>query len=196
MSCSVGLDGNIGHQELKLNLHLSLYRVACARGDRLRCPDIHSRYGRKAGGFNSHSVNQRSAGVPAGSIEDGRFHVQTFAAGRHGHLPLVSESEACEETLGGIDAGKNYANGFRWPRKSCKSCQQHRSANSTTMKRRSDHAEHQPNVIGKQARDSSNPSNRDGLFVGATDNLQVTWVLQKLLELPNPFGKRPGSFSL
>jgi hypothetical protein len=60
------------------------------------------------------------------------------------------------------------------------------------MKRRPDHAKDQPNIVCKQARDQSNPSNRNWLFIDATDEPQIARVLQKLLELPdNAIRKSP-----
>ena len=59
------------------------------------------------------------------------------------------------------------------------------------MKRRPDHAKHQPNIICKQARDQSNPSNRDGLFIDAPDEPQIARVLKELLELPDNAVRKP-----
>ena len=75
------------------------------------------------GRFNPESMNQRAADIPAGAVEVCRFHVETFAAGRNGHLSLVSKSKPSEESARGVNVGKKYANRFRRPRECRKSCQ-------------------------------------------------------------------------
>src|SRR5262249_54772575 len=129
-------------------------------------------------------------------VKEGGLYVQKRAGGRYGHAPLISESETAKEFFRCGNTRQHYTDRPCRAGQGRESGQQHCRANSTTLKLRPHHSKNQPDVMCKNCRDLSNPGNCNGLLGNAANELQISWLIKKLFELPTNTGRKTSGLVL